>query len=760
MRHQRILWLPNHTTLRDFEVPLLIDLGFEVFVPKIFPVDEANKSASISYNYDSTLSISQEKLHKLNSCNFYDQDLTLEVIQIINQEFDIAISAFFPQMLKTLLKKFKGFLFIRVFGREGHLTYQGLLDQELKESIYKRSHKIYFAQAYPEISLNETGIFHKTALTLPLGLPKSFYKNENTWKGNERKILFICPRITSSPAYYGKIYSEFKKYFGDLPHIIGGAQPAPVNDPNVLGFQPREVLDSLLQDCAVMFYHSREPRHLHYHPLEAIVYGMPLIYMSGGLLESLGGQDQHGMCQTEQEAKQKIERILNGDTKLISDIQCQQKKILESFSYDYCKAMWKSNFLSAILIKKTNLYKSKIAIFLPAPYRGGSMRAAKNLAKMIAQESKKDGEAIGIVFSCLKEKYKIEEEFVDLIEQGIQIRETEWKTISREETKIALDYLNNRKELKHENYFLPNDGINNFSDCDFWLIISDRTSAPIAPIAPIAPYGMLIYDYIQRYIPDIFGEDQGKIDLPFIHSARDAEVIFCTTPQTKEDTTQYAGVSSSKVILAPMEFNPLHCKIHSFFDEVVEYFIWTSNATQHKNHHNALKAFEYYYEELNGRLKIIMTGVQTELFQKENTNQIPYIVDIRGRIQKNPILRDNIQILGELSEKQYVSVLSGAKFLFHPVLYDNGTFAVIEAAYYGVPSVSSNYPQMCYIDERFGLGMHFFNPRKPHEIAKALKYAEENQAILKKQLPSQESLESFTHEKLAEEYWTLIRGYL
>jgi glycosyltransferase involved in cell wall biosynthesis len=760
MKNKRVLWLLNHTTLRDFEVPLLVDFGFEVFVPKVFPADEANRSASVTYEYDTTLTISKDNLEILNSFDFYIKDFTTTIADIINNEFDIAICAFFPLMLKTLMSKFKGNVFLRVFGLAGDTEYENILneiDSQTLQKIYKNSNRFFFAQSYPEISLNEHGIFKKNNLTLPLGMPKSFYINQNTWKGDEKKILFICPRITSSPTYYGNIYRNFKRYFGDLEHVIGGAQPTEVDDPVVLGFQPREVLDNLLQNCRVMFYHSREPRHLHYHPLEAIIYGMPLIYMSGGLLESLGGSDQPGMCYTEEEARNKIEKILSGDSALIETICLSQKKILENFSYNYCKKIWENNFLPVVSEIKSNLNKSKIAIFLPVAYHGGSLQGAKNIAKMISIGSKNDNESVEVIFSCLKDTYDIEYDFADLVEIGIEVRETEWKVIDRDETNIALEYMRNTKKLKHNAYLLPTDGIKNFIDCDFWLIISDRT---FTPLAPLVPYGMVIYDYIQRYIPNIFNEDNGALDLPFIYSTRDAEMILCTTPQTREDTIQYAGISDSKVILTPMEFNPLKKKPHLFFDEPIEYFIWTSNSTQHKNHLNALNALEYYYEALDGKLKVVLTGVETEFFQKDNIDEHPYRVNIRNLIQRSTVLRNNILILGNLSEQQYVSVLSEAKYLFHPALYDNGTFSVIEAAYHSVPSISSNYPQMQYINQRFSLGLEFFDPRKPKDIAEKLKYAEENSELMKNKLPRKMDLESFSYENLADKYWTIIKDYL
>ena len=92
-RPKRVLWLLNHTTLRQFEVPILQSLGYEVFVPKSFPYDEANLSASVDYGPDLQLSIPPQDIEKLNRHNFYGQ-LTSEISDIINSHFDIAFFAF------------------------------------------------------------------------------------------------------------------------------------------------------------------------------------------------------------------------------------------------------------------------------------------------------------------------------------------------------------------------------------------------------------------------------------------------------------------------------------------------------------------------------------------------------------------------------------------------------------------------------------------------------------------------------------------
>ena len=57
-RPLRVMWLLNHTTLRQFEIPQMESLGItEIFLPKSFPYDEGNLSASIDHSKDAALNL-------------------------------------------------------------------------------------------------------------------------------------------------------------------------------------------------------------------------------------------------------------------------------------------------------------------------------------------------------------------------------------------------------------------------------------------------------------------------------------------------------------------------------------------------------------------------------------------------------------------------------------------------------------------------------------------------------------------------------
>jgi glycosyltransferase involved in cell wall biosynthesis len=159
----------------------------------------------------------------------------------------------------------------------------------------------------------------------------------------------VCPSIKTAPLYYGAIYKQFKTDFGEFPHIISGSQPIPVPDPNVTGFVTEDRMLRFYRELQVMYYHSREPRHIHYHPLEAIVHGMPVVYMRGGLMESFDKGNQAGACDTVAEARLKVKKVLRGDQEFIRAIQSSQNTIVETFRPENVRKQWIKVFLNQIM---------------------------------------------------------------------------------------------------------------------------------------------------------------------------------------------------------------------------------------------------------------------------------------------------------------------------------------------------------------------------------------------------------------------------
>ncbi len=359
-RRPRVFWALNHTTLAKSECALLEKLGYEVLTPKVCPKEIIDRSGSVDHSFDRTLTIPAEDLAALNAYDFYASEIEPAAMRLINLHFDaVFVSANLP-MMESFRRGYGGIIVFRAFGREQKKTYasllgwspeksrwQGWLDRLLRRSrqtsplemLISRDKRFVFAGCYHEVIQNEPKVLRQKAAFLPIGLPAEIWSLADAWTGGDERVMFVCPVIHS--AYYGNIYAEFKTVIGDLPYAVYGNQTSAHEDPNIVGFLPRDEYDARMRRHAAMFYHSSEPCHLHYHPLEAVAMGVPLVYMAGGILERLGGAAQPGLCRTPAEATEKLRRILAGDRALIDAIRSAQPRLLDEFRDDFVETAWR-----------------------------------------------------------------------------------------------------------------------------------------------------------------------------------------------------------------------------------------------------------------------------------------------------------------------------------------------------------------------------------------------------------------------------------
>jgi glycosyltransferase involved in cell wall biosynthesis len=758
-RSLRVMWLLNHTSARKFELQMLKSIGVTgVFTPKNYPQLPSFRSASVTYSEDDALDIPGVELQVLNAQDWYGAP-TIEAWEIANKYFDIA---FFivnkPDIVRNISNNFKGAILWRAYGQVQGLTHGDILKLTCPDDgVFKLKglgERFWFAQAYQNLHAKEPEWMAKRSLYLPLGMADSSIVDG--WVGGEKKIFFICPDIETN-SYYSNVFNQFEKNFKDLPYAVGGAQSISSSSKDVLGFVTDEQHQRNMREMRVMFYHSTELTHVHYHPFEAIRAGMPLVFMAGGMLDSLGGKELPGRCLTIQDARDKLIRILNDDWKLINSIRATQGVLLEPMKAENCKPSWKLGFdrmLTELAIsKKEQLLRpvkvKRIAIIVPVGYRGGSLRGTKLLAEALLEGSKQWGEPAEVVLLHLdNDEVYSPEEFSDL-HKDVKVRSFKWKVLDQDAARRAMHYSGHEGwEPVSGSYVVPDDGIKQLMDCDAWVVISDRLTAPLLPLRPIL---LMVYDYLQRYVPLL----SSGADLPFINAARSAQKILVTTEFTRLDALQYAGVTESAVskvpMLAPVFFNNTEkC-------ESGPSFLWTTNLSLHKNHKNALKALKIYYEELDGKLNCHVTGVNTNVLLKSSLDHLKGLASL---VKSSEKLNDKLRILGELSEVDYTRALSRSAFLWHAGTIDNGTFSVIEAACLGVPSLSSDYPSMREIDIQFKINLTWMDASSPRNMAQSLKYMEERHSVIRDSLPSTSDFSEQSVSKLASKYWGVVRECL
>jgi len=758
----RVLWLLNHTTLRKFEVEQFKLIGInEFFCPKSFPYDEGNLSASVDASLDSTLSIPLDELSILNQQNWYDSPSD-DAWRIANQYFDIAIIGFFPQQIAATAKNFDGAIVLRVFGLAKGFSYTQILMDELGpyfiEKLSRLGERFWFGAGYEHLKDEEDGLLKQRNCFLPVGLKGE--PEPSLWSGADKRIFFVCPGIETSP-YSKSIYEKFTKDFSSFDFQIGGVQPVHVKAPNILGFVDEGTHERNMREMRVMYYDSSEPHYIHYHPFEAIRVGMPLVFMAGGLLDRCGGVGLPGRCKTIKEAQKKIKRILNDDLKLIEQIRTSQMTLLAPMDVKKCETPWRKSINRILgelkIAKTTQNYKPnkvRIAVIVPLAFRGGSLRGAKLMAQAIDAGSQQAGEDVEVIFAHLSdEECYPEEEFFDL-PVSIQRRSYQWRTIEKEEAIRAMAYAGiNQPNVIEKQYIVPDDGVKQFMDCDLWVIISDRLDVPLLPIKP---YVCMVYDYLQRYTLAL----PHYTNVQYIATAHKAERVFVTTQFTQQDAIQYAGLPSKKVCKLPMlapEISNLETTPMTSVSARSIYFLWTTNLALHKNHKNAFKALQIYYEGLDGKIQCRISGVGTKGMLKSD---FPHLMPIKKIVANSKPLKKNMKVVGELSNSDYKKQLQNCAFLWHAGEVDNGTFSVIEAAYCGVPALSSDYPAMREIDTQFGLNLSWMDSSNPKLMAVQLKMMEQELVLVRERVPSLKKLKEQSIDKLALNYWQAVKGCL
>lgn len=354
-RNRRILWLLNHKTLMPFEVRLLIALGFEVFTPKVIPSSPSFRSAAVDYAYDSSLSIPSAVLKRLNEFNFYEDEWPADIVGLVNRYFGVAFVIPYARQVMEALLKFEGQMLFRAFGLDNSQTYSKVLGLMYGSSVFSYidalGDRFWFAQGYEQLQECEPPILAERAVFLPIGVPETFWRAAQSYIGTDRRILFVCPNCVTN-SYYASVYKTFKEQFGDLPHVIVGAQDVPVDDHHVQGFVSDEELARLFRECALSYYHSTELRHVHYSPIEAVINGMPLVYYADSLLGRMTPEVTAGRCGSFEEARTTAERILSGDAEFTIELKAEQMSLSYQFSPEYCEDIWRRNLAESGLLHR------------------------------------------------------------------------------------------------------------------------------------------------------------------------------------------------------------------------------------------------------------------------------------------------------------------------------------------------------------------------------------------------------------------------
>jgi glycosyltransferase involved in cell wall biosynthesis len=404
---------------------------------------------------------------------------------------------------------------------------------------------------------------------------------------------------------------------------------------------------------------------------------------------------------------------------------------------------------------------ARLAILLPSAWRGGILRYAFALARLVASRDWPGIGRIGVVIGLPGDGPY---DWRTLDRQAaecnlLSLRRMEWRTWPTSLIKKVYPFVEISRSIEPE-VALPRDFRNNFLDCDAWIIFSSSLEGYVFPVRPYAVY---CDDIIPRYVPQIFDDPTGaeaperwNQQLRTFLGWRAARCVFATTPETLSDVVSYAGVPSIRADLVPIlaetpkKPDP---SIPSLQPTGAPSIVLITNLSPHKNNVLGVEILRKYYEEQAGTLPLKLIGVQTQELNPQTQTSHPGA----RAFSLAPSVLQRTQFLGEVSDDAYIDLIRNAAVVWHNVIMDNGTLVAFDAARYGRQFVSTDYPQMRYLCARYGIDAIWYKPDDTQSGAVALKLAERR--FEAGELPSHQ-LRTDTDEERATAYGSILRKLL
>lgn len=330
------LWLINHGTLANWELPLLNNSGYtQVFTPQNIPSNPVFTSGTVDEINWKNSKFTSEDIMNLSTQDWYGK-IDEKTAAAANRHFEIAFVTADPTQVINVLKSFKGQVVIRLFGLDSGRTYSDLYKQSYTPHewgyLLDNLHRIVFASGYKEILLQERDWIKTNAVYLPVGLPS---KRVIEWKGDIKRLFAVVPRIEPG-SYFSNLLNSHYKMAGRNEIVIGGRQHLLFKDRRILGALGDSEFYSEMLSSRAMIYASKELSHVHYHPLEAMQSGMPVIFYRDSLLGNLLGKDLVGSVKTKSQAHRLIRKLMENPlmAKSIGENQRERVNCLERESLE------------------------------------------------------------------------------------------------------------------------------------------------------------------------------------------------------------------------------------------------------------------------------------------------------------------------------------------------------------------------------------------------------------------------------------------
>lgn len=236
------------------------------------------------------------------------------------------------------------------------------------------------------------------------------------------------------------------------------------------------------------------------------------------------------------------------------------------------------------------------------------------------------------------------------------------------------------------------------------------------------PSAVMIFDIQQEFYPEYFSKQElNERKIQTANTLKNATTIITISEFSKNTIIEKYGIEEQKIFVTYLDADgcfsapfdtELNCKVQKRLPD--KYLFYPANTWPHKNHIALLKAFYILKSKYDIDFKLVFTGNQ----DKERKNIERFINE------KN--LRDDVQYLGYIPQKEMPYVFHNAKLLVFPSKFEGFGIPLVEAMKSELPIVCSS--STC-IPEIVGDAALLFDENDPEDIAEKIYELYENKDL-------------------------------
>lgn len=328
--HGRVFFLSAHKILIKTELVRLRELGYEVFCPRYFARSRAHQSLTTAWEHDQKSTLPPDVFRELAAIDFFERPLSRRAAALLNEHFSTVIVTSDPGWLVEVLRHFRGRIIFRTYGQVVLLS-DFLFARDAMRPILERD-DFWFVPHADEAIATEHAWLKERLRVVPYVPSADALHVKDTWSPQEakdREIMVACPNLANP--YYLAHYRYLKREFSAPHYRYYGVQMGRTEDPQIVGTLGPDDYFARFGRVAGFLYTYRDPTVCFLPPIEMMLAGGPVVFLSGSLLCRQMPADAPGRARDENEARHLCDRLLAGDRVFAGSIVASQRALTERF---------------------------------------------------------------------------------------------------------------------------------------------------------------------------------------------------------------------------------------------------------------------------------------------------------------------------------------------------------------------------------------------------------------------------------------------